>query len=37
MVLRYERMMKFYHRAGFSPQAEWIANRLRKISSGGKP
>ncbi len=37
VVLRYERMLKFYRRAGFSPEAQWIANRLRKISSGGRP
>jgi archaemetzincin len=35
VVLRYERMLKFYRRAGFSPEAQWIASRLRKISGAG--
>ncbi len=33
IVLRYERMLKFYRREGFGREAQWIANRLRKISS----
>ncbi|MDH4265187.1 MAG: archaemetzincin [Deltaproteobacteria bacterium] len=37
VVLRYERMLKFYRRAGFGPEAQWIANRLRKISSARRP
>jgi archaemetzincin len=36
VVLRYERLLKFYRGAGFSPEAQWIANRLQKISNGGK-
>jgi archaemetzincin len=34
VVLRYEWMLKFYLRSGFGPEAQWIANRLRKISGG---
>jgi archaemetzincin len=34
VTLRYERMLNFYRRAGFSPEAQWIASRLRKISNG---
>jgi archaemetzincin len=37
VVLRYERMRKFYRRVGFGPEAQWIADRLRKISSGRRP
>jgi len=37
VVLRYERMLKFCRRMGFAPEAQWIANRLRKISSGERP
>jgi archaemetzincin len=37
VALRYARMLKFYRRMGFGPEAQWIANRLRKISNGGRP
>ncbi len=37
VVLRYERMLKFYHRLGFHPEEQWVASRLRKISSAGGP
>ena len=37
VVLRYELMLKFYRHLGFGPEAQWIANRLRKISNGGRP
>jgi archaemetzincin len=37
VVLRYERMLQFYRRAGFGPEAQWIANRLQKISNGRRP
>ncbi len=37
IVLRYERMLKFYRVAGFRPEEQWIVNRLRKISSGRRP
>jgi len=37
VVLRYERMLKFYRRAGFSPEAQWVNDRLRRISSSGRP
>jgi archaemetzincin len=36
VVLRYERMLKFYDRAGFNPEARWVTNRLRKISGSGR-
>jgi archaemetzincin len=35
VVLRYERMLKFYRRWGLHPEAQWVATRLRKISGGG--
>lgn len=33
VVLRYERMLKFYRHLDFGSEAQWIANRLRKIST----
>ncbi|NWF56332.1 MAG: hypothetical protein HXY45_16220 [Syntrophaceae bacterium] len=36
IVLRYERLLKFYRQAGFGPEAQWAAKRLREISGGGR-
>jgi archaemetzincin len=37
VVLRYERMLPFCHRAGFGREAQWVANLLQKIASGRSP
>jgi hypothetical protein len=38
VVDRYRRLLDFYGKVAFDPEAQWVANRLKRIAgSGGIP